>query len=223
MLIQLMEGMEEIPGTAWRRMAARSSPRRKHTSPRRSAKPCSMPILAGSRPAIVCAGIVWHGVDYCGQIYAKYGNYIQIEILIKYVVSGMLRAEIALICQRRLVMKIVRDMSDSAVLNELGSRIARSRLNRNLTQAAFAREAGISQRTLIRIEHGESTQTTNIIRILRVLHILENVEALIPEPAISPIQQLQLHGKSRKRASPESAKPRPKKSWSWGNSEGDNE
>lgn len=112
-------------------------------------------------------------------------------------------------------MKFARDISDSAALKELGSRIARYRLNRNLTQAAFAKEAGISQRTLIRIEHGESTQTTNFIRILRVLHILENFETLIPESTASPIQQLQLQGKSRKRASPEPVKPTPKKPWSW--------
>lgn len=120
-------------------------------------------------------------------------------------------------------MKIINDMSDSAVLNELGKRIARYRLNRNLTQAAFAREAGISQRTLIRIEHGESTQTTNAIRILRVLHILENVDALIPEPTTSPIQQLRLHGKSRKRASSQSAKTTPKEPWSWRNGSGEHE
>lgn len=116
-------------------------------------------------------------------------------------------------------MKFTRDISDSAALKELGSRVARYRLNGNLTQAAFAKEVGISQRTLIRIEHGESTQTTNLIRILRALHMLENFEALIPEPAISPIQQLQLHGKSRKRASPEPDKSGPQKPWSWGDSE----
>ena len=116
-------------------------------------------------------------------------------------------------------MKFTDDISDSAVLKELGSRVARYRLNNNLTQDAFAREAGVSQRTLIRIEHGESTQTSNLIRIFRALRILENFEALIPEPAISPIQQLQLHGKSRKRASPEPNKSGAKKPWSWGDSE----
>jgi transcriptional regulator with XRE-family HTH domain len=113
-------------------------------------------------------------------------------------------------------MKFTRDISDRAVLKELGSRIARVRLNSNLTQSALAKEAGVSQRTLIRVEHGESTQTSNLMRILRALHILENFEALIPEPAISPIQQLQLHGKSRKRASPQPGKSASKKPWSWG-------
>jgi len=116
-------------------------------------------------------------------------------------------------------MKFIGDISDGAVLKELGSRVARYRLNSNLTQAAFAKEAGVSQRTLIRVEHGQSTQTSSLIRILRTLRILENFEVLIPEPAISPIQQLQLHGKSRKRASPKPDKSGSNKLWSWGDNE----
>ena len=116
-------------------------------------------------------------------------------------------------------MKITQDNSDAAVLKELGNRIARYRLNTNLSQAAFAKEAGISQRTLIRIEHGESTQSTHLIRILRTLHLLENFDAVIPEPAISPLQQLQMQGKSRQRASPKPEKPVSKKPWSWGDGE----
>lgn len=113
-------------------------------------------------------------------------------------------------------MKFSNDISDDAVLRELGGRIARYRLNKNLTQTGLAKEAGVSQRTLIRVEHGQSTQASNLIRILRALRILEHFETLIPEPALSPIQQLQLHGKSRKRASPKPGKSKSKKPWSWG-------
>ena len=116
-------------------------------------------------------------------------------------------------------MKITEDISDATVLKELGNRVARHRLNHNLSQAAFAKEAGVSQRTLIRIEHGQSTQSTNLIRILRALHLLENFDAVIPEPATSPLQQLQLQGKNRQRASHKPEKPVSKKPWSWGDGE----
>ena len=116
-------------------------------------------------------------------------------------------------------MKFVGSLSDDAVLKELGHRIARYRLNRNWTQSALAEEAGVSQRTVVRIEHGRSTQTSNLVRILRVLGILANFEALIPEPAVSPIQQLQMRGKSRRRASPPTEKPESKQPWSWGDDE----
>lgn len=61
------------------------------------------------------------------------------------------------------------EMTDAAVLAELGERLARLRLQRNLTQAQLAREAGVSKRTLIRLERGESSQVTNLIRVVRSL------------------------------------------------------
>ena len=79
----------------------------------------------------------------------------------------------------------------------------------------LAKEAGISQRTVHRIEHGHSIQASNLIRILRALRLLENLEALVPAPTASPIQQLKFHGKKRQRASSSSNAPKPKTPWSW--------
>jgi putative transcriptional regulator len=109
-------------------------------------------------------------------------------------------------------------LSDAAVLQELGSRLAQYRLNLNLTQEALAREAGISLRTLVRIETGEPSQTSNVLRVLRVLGLLENLEALVPAPAVSPIEQLKLKGKVRQRASSETP-ARVAEPWSWGTAE----
>ena len=78
----------------------------------------------------------------------------------------------------------------------------------------MAREAGISLRTLNRIECGEPSQTSNVLRVLRVLGLLDNLEALVPEAPVSPIQQLKLKGKLRQRAS--SASPaRVAEPWTW--------
>lgn len=108
------------------------------------------------------------------------------------------------------------DRSDSATLEELGNRISQTRLNRNQTQDALAQEAGVSKRTLHRVEHGHSIQTSNLIRILRALHLLENLEVLVPKLAASPIQQIKMHGKKRQRASSKADKPEQKAPWSWG-------
>ena len=110
-------------------------------------------------------------------------------------------------------------MSDDAVLVELGNRIARYRLNQNLTQDSLASEAGVSKRTLQRIEHGHSAQVTQWIRLLRALDLLENIETLIPEPVMSPIQQVKMLGKVRKRASLPAVRPGGKKPWTWGDEE----
>jgi putative transcriptional regulator len=120
-------------------------------------------------------------------------------------------------------MDFVESNSDDTTLKELGNRIAQYRLNRNWTQDALAVEAGVSKRTIHRVEHGSSTQAANLIRILRALRLLENLEVLIPEPAISPIQQAKMQGKKRRRASSKSDKPEQKTPWSWSNDESDQE
>jgi transcriptional regulator with XRE-family HTH domain len=110
-------------------------------------------------------------------------------------------------------------MSDDAVLKQLGERLLQYRLNKNMTQTALAKEAGISSRTINRVEHGQSTQLSNLIRLLRSLDLLQNLNALIPEPTPSPIQQMKLRGKSRKRASSPHKKEGEDKTWSWGDDE----
>ncbi len=113
---------------------------------------------------------------------------------------------------------MMNDMSDDAVLERLGDLLRQYRLNRNMTQATLAKEAGISGRTINRVEHGHSTQLSNLIRLLRSLGLLENIEALVPEPAVSPLQQMKLQGKSRKRAS-SPKQEEGKTAWSWGDDE----
>ena len=116
-------------------------------------------------------------------------------------------------------MKFSNNLSDDAVLKKIGNRITQYRLNQDKTQAALAQEAGISTRTMARVEHGDSVQASSIIRILRALQLVENLNTLIPEPAVSPVQQLKMQGKQRQRASSKSAKSKKEEPWSWGDEE----
>jgi transcriptional regulator with XRE-family HTH domain len=102
------------------------------------------------------------------------------------------------------------------VLSGLGDRLARHRLDRNLTQAQLAHEAGVSKRTVIRLENGESSQLTNLIRVLRALGLLANLDVLVPAPLVSPLLQLKSRPKERRRASPVAKKPGPEAKWTWG-------
>jgi transcriptional regulator with XRE-family HTH domain len=117
------------------------------------------------------------------------------------------------------IMEFHRESSDAAILQEFGARLARQRLNRNQTQAALAHEAGVSPRTLHRIEHGHSAQAVQWIRLLRALDLLENLEALLPSPTPSPLQQVQRRGKPRRRASSPTEQPADGKPWTWGDAE----
>ena len=108
------------------------------------------------------------------------------------------------------------EMTDQAVLAELGDRFSRLRLQRNLTQAQLAREAGVSKRTVIRLESGESSQVTNLIRVVRALGLLGNLDAFVPPPLSSPLAQLRSQMKERRRASPGVTKSGPPPQWIWG-------
>jgi len=117
-------------------------------------------------------------------------------------------------------VKIERYLTDDAVLVELGRRLERTRLERNLTQRELAAEAGVERKALQRIEAGEPVKVTSLIRVLRALGLLDALDQLVQEPVPSPIELLKLHGKSRRRASGERQKRAPVRDetapWQWG-------
>ena len=108
------------------------------------------------------------------------------------------------------------DLSDKAILKELGARLTRYRLNRNMTQASLASEAGVSRATVQRVENGIGIALLHLILILRVLNLTGNLDALAPEPAASPLQRLQMSGKIRKRAWKIKKKKNGPPDWNWG-------
>lgn len=112
-------------------------------------------------------------------------------------------------------MKISELTSDEAILGELGKRIARCRLDLSLTQADVAERAGVSKRTLERIEAGASAQLSSLIRIFRVLDLMPGVEQLLPEAGPRPMELLKHKGKVRQRASSRKRAERSAEAWSW--------
>lgn len=104
------------------------------------------------------------------------------------------------------------------VLREMGSRLTAIRLGKNLTQADLAEQAGVSKRTILRLESGEvAARLSAFIRVCRALGILAQLNILLPEPGPSPVDLLRMHGKVRRRAS----RPRPGAAdatapWTWG-------
>ncbi len=109
----------------------------------------------------------------------------------------------------------IKTMTDDAVLEELGRRLARRRLDLQLTQAKLAEQAGVSKRTVERMEAGAAAQTLSLIRILRVLDLLQGLDQLIPETGPRPMDLLKLKGKERKRASSRRAADPSGEVWSW--------
>ncbi|WP_295389258.1 helix-turn-helix transcriptional regulator [uncultured Thiodictyon sp.] len=116
-------------------------------------------------------------------------------------------------------MNITAQLTDDAILRELGARLAATRLAQNLTQAAVAEQAGVSKRTLERLESGEvATQLSGFLRVCRALGLAERLELLVPAPTPSPMAQLKLEGRRRQRASGKPTAARETGAWTWGKS-----
>ena len=121
-------------------------------------------------------------------------------------------------------MRIEKTHTDDLILKELGARLARWRLDQDMTQAMLAKQAGLGVRTVQRLERGEvATQLAGFIRVCRVLGLVERLELMVPEPLPNPMEQLKLRGRQRQRASGfppmilcEGQNPKP---WTWGTSE----
>jgi transcriptional regulator with XRE-family HTH domain len=116
-------------------------------------------------------------------------------------------------------MQITNRTSDAATLAEIGRRLKRHRLDRNLSQQQLADEAGVSRGTVSRIEDGESAQLGSVLRIVRVLGLLGAIEQFISEPGPSPVEQVRRHGHQRQRATGlRTSRPRVRERgpWRWG-------
>ena len=118
-----------------------------------------------------------------------------------------------------MTIEISKFLSDDAILEALGNRIARRRLSRQMTQAALAEEAGLSKRTVERIEAGGTSQLLSLIRVLRVLDLLSGLDLLVPDTGPRPMDLLKLKGKQRQRARSKSAADQAREPWSWGESQ----
>jgi transcriptional regulator with XRE-family HTH domain len=116
-------------------------------------------------------------------------------------------------------MRITSELTDAAVLHELGDRLERRRIDAGLTQAQLAEEAGVSKRTIERIEAGYSTDFVMLLRVLRVVQLLEGLESLVSDLPQSPLTLLKGRGRARKRVGhPRQTPPasaQPIAPWKW--------
>ncbi len=92
-------------------------------------------------------------------------------------------------------------MSDPAILREIGQRLKRRRLEKNLSQQNLAVAAGLNRTTISEIERGAPFGVLSLIQILRALNALEALDAFLPPPGPSPLQLARMKGRQRQRAS----------------------
>lgn len=113
-------------------------------------------------------------------------------------------------------MQIHAKQPDAIILVELGKRLAQKRLARPWSQAELAEAAGVSKRTVERVEAGASIQLANWLCVLRALELLADLEAWLPESGPSPMDRLRKKrsgSPQRKRVS--ASRNTAEKPWDW--------
>ena len=96
----------------------------------------------------------------------------------------------------------ITEMTNQEVLSEMGRRLREYRLGQDLTAESLATRAGLSVTTILNAEKGKNPTLETVVKILRNLGRLENLNAFLPEPTISPMELLKRGTpKMRQRAS----------------------
>ena len=90
-------------------------------------------------------------------------------------------------------------LSDTAIVQEIGKRLKEYRLKKRFTQQELASQAGISIFSIAQIERGRAVSINILLPVLRTLRLLNNLELLLPEIGLSPVELLNLKGKIPKR------------------------
>lgn len=103
--------------------------------------------------------------------------------------------------------------SSDAVINALFQKIEQIRLSRNISQAALAKEAGVSRSTITRLARGENISVDSLVRVMQALGLADHLAALLPNPSVRPVERIRLEGAERRRASP---KRKAAGNWTWG-------
>ena len=102
--------------------------------------------------------------------------------------------------------------SPEELQRELGRRIQRLRLTRNMNQRVAAEKAGITRASLQNLEAGRGSSVQTLLRTLKALNYLEGIELLAPEPTVNPLALLRTKtfpARARHRRTPKPRKANP--------------
>lgn len=96
-------------------------------------------------------------------------------------------------------MKRIDDISDEALLEEIGCRIAHLRISAKMKQEELAAKAGMSRYALSRLENGAGgIRLEYFLSVLRCLNVLNKLSILLPEPTPTPLQIAELEKRATK-------------------------
>lgn len=99
---------------------------------------------------------------------------------------------------------------------DICKRLESYRLMKNVSQADLARRAGVSRRTISRMENGHGVSFNTFIRVMRAFDLTSHLDALVPITNVRPIDRVN-RKRERKNASSPRKNNRPSNPrWKWG-------
>ena len=109
-------------------------------------------------------------------------------------------------------------LNSQQIEQRLCKKLESVRLMKNITQAHLADEAGVSRRTISRMENGKGVSLDTFIRVMKALDLTDHLATLVPSTAIRPIERVKRKGERKNASSPRVKKDVPRdKKWEWGN------
>lgn len=106
-------------------------------------------------------------------------------------------------------------MSNVAVVVQLGKFIKHTRIQKNITQAQLAESAGLNRWTISQIEKGESIGLMSLIQILRALDSLYVLSTFEITEEISPLEYAKLKKQQKKRVRNNNKQTADKEEFEW--------
>lgn len=92
--------------------------------------------------------------------------------------------------------------SNAAILEVIGKRFLRARLNEGMEQQELADKAGVNVSTVQSLEHGKrSVGMIKVVAVMRALGKLHEIDNFMPEPPIKAASLLTARNEKRKRVS----------------------
>ena len=96
--------------------------------------------------------------------------------------------------------------TNTEIITQLGHRLRRLRLQRNLPQEELARQAGVSLGAVKQLEAGRDVRLSSLIAILRALDELSGIVGWLPSEEPSPLELMDV-GRVRSKARRFARKP----------------
>ena len=101
------------------------------------------------------------------------------------------------------------------VERDICKKLERIRLLKNISQAKLAEAAGVSRRTISRMENGGGISLDTFIRIMQVLNLTDHLTAMLPNSDIRPVERVGRKGKGERKNASSPRTPKKAKKWEW--------